>query len=285
MNGVDILFDYRIKCPNLFLLFKKNYPIMIEAHRGMRKEPFDNTLESFKKAIEYKIDGIEIDVHISKDGIPVVIHDGYPSNLYYKLPSNKPIKFLKLKQIKKIRTRRGNAPIPTLEEVLLLCKNKIHINIEIKDKRIKLAFGKVVSLIKKYDMFDQVFVSSFRHKYYGRTTKYNIKNLVSGNNNNFLGFCFLVRSRRKYYKKRYVESEPYNLVSIFYRAITRKMVRKLHNKKIIVVAFFGTRTKENERKYKKLIDRGVDIIVSNEPVNAQRFVDRYLGGKFFKKKY
>ena len=45
------------------------------AHRGYSGKFDENTMIAFKKAIEYKADGIETDVQISKDGIPVIIHD------------------------------------------------------------------------------------------------------------------------------------------------------------------------------------------------------------------
>ena len=45
------------------------------AHRGYSGKFDENTMLAFKKAIEYKADGIEMDVQLSKDGVPVIIHD------------------------------------------------------------------------------------------------------------------------------------------------------------------------------------------------------------------
>jgi glycerophosphoryl diester phosphodiesterase len=45
------------------------------AHRGYSGKFDENTILAFKKAIEYDADGIEADVQLSKDGIPVIIHD------------------------------------------------------------------------------------------------------------------------------------------------------------------------------------------------------------------
>ncbi|WP_035789915.1 glycerophosphodiester phosphodiesterase [Clostridium beijerinckii] len=45
------------------------------AHRGYSGKFDENTILAFKKAIEYNADGIEADVQLSKDGIPVIIHD------------------------------------------------------------------------------------------------------------------------------------------------------------------------------------------------------------------
>ena len=45
------------------------------AHRGYSGKFDENTMLAFKKAIEYKADGIETDVQLSKDGVPIIIHD------------------------------------------------------------------------------------------------------------------------------------------------------------------------------------------------------------------
>ena len=48
---------------------------LIIAHRGASAHAPENTLASFRKAVEVGADGIELDVRLSKDGVPVVIHD------------------------------------------------------------------------------------------------------------------------------------------------------------------------------------------------------------------
>lgn len=45
------------------------------AHRGAPREAVENTLPSFRRALDHRADGIELDVHFSSDGVPVVHHD------------------------------------------------------------------------------------------------------------------------------------------------------------------------------------------------------------------
>ena len=45
------------------------------AHKGASGERPENTLAAFERAVELKVDFIELDVHLSSDGVPVVIHD------------------------------------------------------------------------------------------------------------------------------------------------------------------------------------------------------------------
>lgn len=47
------------------------------AHRGFKGKYPENTMLAFKKAIEAGADGIEFDVHLSKDGELVIIHDEF----------------------------------------------------------------------------------------------------------------------------------------------------------------------------------------------------------------
>lgn len=45
------------------------------AHRGFRSRYPENTMLAFRKAVEAGCDGIEFDVHLSKDGEAIIIHD------------------------------------------------------------------------------------------------------------------------------------------------------------------------------------------------------------------
>lgn len=49
--------------------------LKIIAHRGASTYAPENTLPAFKKAIEQESDAIELDVRLTKDGVPVICHD------------------------------------------------------------------------------------------------------------------------------------------------------------------------------------------------------------------
>ena len=57
-------------------IFQKDHLIYIEGHRGMNREFYENTLKSFAKSIECKLDSIEFDVWLTKDKVPVIFHGG-----------------------------------------------------------------------------------------------------------------------------------------------------------------------------------------------------------------
>ena len=63
--------------------------------------------------------------------------------------------------------------MPRLIDVLKLTKNKLFINLEIKDPRVELVFPYIVKLIEYFDFFDQIALSSFHHEYYNKIEEYN----------------------------------------------------------------------------------------------------------------
>ncbi len=108
----------------------------ILAHRGASAYAPENTMAAFKKAIEMNADGIELDVHLSKDGYIVIIHD---ERVDRTTDGKGEVKDFSLDELKKLDAgswfsdEYKGEKIPTLEELLSLIKNtEIYLNIEIK---------------------------------------------------------------------------------------------------------------------------------------------------------
>lgn len=129
----------------------------IWAHRGASAYAPENTMEAFRLAIAMEADGIELDVQLSKDGVPVIIHDETLKRLSgksgYVLDKT-------LEDLRKIM------PIPTLWEVLeLLQPTPLTLNIELKTGIFFYANieSKVLELVKNYHLEERVWYSSFNH--------------------------------------------------------------------------------------------------------------------------
>ncbi|PYY25201.1 glycerophosphodiester phosphodiesterase [Paenibacillus illinoisensis] len=129
------------------------------AHRGYPKKYPENTLSSFLKAVELGFTHLELDVHLSKDGIPVVIHDhtvDRMTNVTGRVAdySASELQSFHIKQ---------DEHIPTLEEVLRALKGKIGLNIELKQMGAYYPHleEKVLEVIKEFNMLDQVVITSF----------------------------------------------------------------------------------------------------------------------------
>ncbi len=116
---------------------------LIIGHRGAKGYEPENTLISFRKAIEMKVDGIELDVHLSSDGEIMVFHN----NTLDGMTNGKGnISQYSLSELKDFRIEKEHQ-IPTLKEVFDLVDKKCFINIELK---VNTATKPVLDLIEDY---------------------------------------------------------------------------------------------------------------------------------------
>jgi glycerophosphoryl diester phosphodiesterase len=109
------------------------------AHRGNSSESPENTLASFLQAIELGVEYIECDIHLTKDKVPVVVHDHI---LERTTDNNKPLLINEITAEELSRLDAGSwydqsfagQSIPTLEQVLKLPFGTTGLMIEIKDE-------------------------------------------------------------------------------------------------------------------------------------------------------
>ena len=100
---------------------------------------------------------IELDVHMTHDNQLVCIHD---SDLSRTTDGTGLINELTLKEIQSFDAGEGEV-IPTLDDVLMLCRDKIMIDIELKEIEIE---KDVLSIVEKHNMLNKVIFSSFLHE-------------------------------------------------------------------------------------------------------------------------
>ena len=125
----------------------KKRPLII-AHRGFSSRYPENTLASVRAALDLGVDFVEIDVQETRDGKLIVFHD-YRLNRLCGVSAR--VRDKTLPQIKRL-----NRQVPTLAEVLRLCRGKARVLVEIKgaDPR------KVAEVITKAGMEREVIVFS-----------------------------------------------------------------------------------------------------------------------------
>ena len=141
---------------------------MIQAHRGASAYRPENTLEAFKLAIDQEADGLELDVHLTKDGHVVVAHDerlervSNGSGLLndYRLDELRALNFNK--QFPDLPA----CSIPTLEEVYSLVKDTgLTVNVELKTTELLYPGlpDKLLRLEREHRMEGRILYSSFNH--------------------------------------------------------------------------------------------------------------------------
>ena len=139
------------------------------AHRGFKSKYPENTMLAFKKAVEENADGIEFDVHLSKDDEIVIIHD---ERLDRTTNAKGRVMDYTLAELKKVNAGAlydniDFEAIPTVREYFEYIKDKdIITNVELKTgvywyKGIE---QKVYDMIKEFDLKDKIIISSFNHK-------------------------------------------------------------------------------------------------------------------------
>ena len=135
-------------------------PIVI-AHRGFSGIYPENTLLSFQKAIELGAEVIELDIHLSSDGIPMVMHDAKLDRTTNAKGLLAELSFEALRQLDAGSWKGiefAGEKIPTLDEVFELTKSKTFLHLELKAPGTATV---VVDKIRKHGMQHDVIITSF----------------------------------------------------------------------------------------------------------------------------
>ena len=144
-------------------------PITVTAHRGVHRRAPENTAASIHEAIATGADYAEVDVQLSRDGVLVVTHDSDFSRL---AGVAKKVWDLTYAEIRAIPLGAGAAPefrneaVPTFDEVLAIARDRIRLNIELKyygDHQPRLA-ERVVEAVRARQMTNQVIVQCLEYE-------------------------------------------------------------------------------------------------------------------------
>jgi glycerophosphoryl diester phosphodiesterase len=139
------------------------------AHRGWSGIAPENTMAAIKKAIENDdIIGVEFDVHLTKDDVPVVMHD---DRIDRTTNGKGFIRDFSLEELQQFDAGSwfgdefAGEKVPTLNEVLDACKGKKKVLIELKQKanHYELLEENVAELIRDKKMYGEAIVISFDH--------------------------------------------------------------------------------------------------------------------------
>jgi glycerophosphoryl diester phosphodiesterase len=138
----------------------------IIAHRGANKHYPQNTVPAFKKAVELGADGIETDVHLTKDGEVVICHDYTIDGTSNGIGDINQMMLAELRQYdfgSYIGEQFTGIQIPTLTELLEVVRGLEIINIEIKPPRdhSMLVVEKTLALVEQFGLTEKLLISSF----------------------------------------------------------------------------------------------------------------------------
>ena len=232
--------------------------IQVQAHRGASGYAPENTLPAFQLAVDMKADGIECDIHYSKDGHFIVCHD---ETVDRTSNGSGIISEMTLAEIKaldfgsKFDEKFAGVTAPTLCEMLDVVKGMKVINIEIKE------FGKgrdedkilheFYQILASYGIVEKVIVSSFDARLLKR-----LKELHSD-----MYTCFLYGKQKKIaiYSKNLGCSAIHPYFGVGY--LTTMTVRSAHRRGMKVNAW----TANTDKEIRRVIKLGCDGVITNYP--------------------
>ncbi|MBU2509163.1 MAG: glycerophosphodiester phosphodiesterase family protein [Patescibacteria group bacterium] len=104
--------------------------MLIFAHRGSHnRKTSENTLVAFERALNHGVHGIEFDLRISRDQVPVAVHD---ENLHRVAGDARRVRDLTARELQAVLLR-GEGCIPTLNDITSTVPSPIQFDIEVKD--------------------------------------------------------------------------------------------------------------------------------------------------------
>lgn len=233
-------------------------PVEVTAHRGYSTAYPENTIPAFKGAIQVGADWAELDVQQTADGEVIVMHD---SNLKRTTGLDKEVWQVTWDEIKDLDNgswfdkKYQTVRIPTLEEVLKVCRGKIHLNIEIKpsghDKDLE---EQVAKLLKKYHMRDTCVVSSLKYD--------SLRKIKEADDSIETAYITSVSYGN------FTDLEYADGYSVESTLLSKSFVNKAQKagKQIYVW------TVNSEERLEKVVGMGIDNVITDDPVMAKELI-------------
>lgn len=232
--------------------------VVVVGHRGFCSIAPENTMASFKKGIEQKVDMVECDVYKTKDGQLVVMHD---STVDRTTNGKGPIENMTLVDIRKLdagskfNRKFAGEKIPTLNELLTLVqKSNSGIVIEIKGwKRIE---KEVVNLVHAHNLSNRVVIASFNSTVGPNLKKVDPKlpfMLFTGSDHKLS----MVESEKMVESVKAVDG---SILGVSYNCISPELIEATHKAGLKLNAW----TVNNAADMIALKNMGVDIITTNQ---------------------
>ena len=232
-------------------------------------------MKAFREAAEKHLEGIEFDVWISKDGVPVVIHGGIDGELTGHDDSK--VWQQTAAELAKLDIGEGES-IPRLDDVLALCKRykRLLINIELKGPRTESdaaqydfdqAARKVIALIDRHDVGKQTMISSFRRRI--------IDSVIRASSPPYKR-NFVVQSLRN--AGRLPDPDNYEVfagttgINLLFNYLEEDIVQKIHDGGNYAGVWYAADTsEESDEMWNEVFtinSKGVDFFYSDKPLEA-----------------
>lgn len=220
--------------------------MLIIGHRGAAGLAPENSMKAFKAGFESGADMLELDIRLTRDGVPVAIHDARLLRTHHHTDAVHTLTLLELQSITK------DEPIPTLAEVLDVYYGKILLNIELKSRGSAMAVYRLLkkNYIKKKMDWDNILISSFYARELNQLRKLSADvNLALLHSNN--PFAFIAYQR-------WLRLSAVGFHRLYRHPLALEIARRAH-------IFIYVYTVNRPTSLHLLEDQGIDGVVTNYP--------------------
>lgn len=233
--------------------------MLIYGHRGAKGEAPENTLAGFSHAYRHGIRRFEMDVILSLDGIPMVIHD---LSLLRTTGSDRAVGSVSASEMGTLDARRNTASwhhatgVPSLEEVVRACPDYEHLQLEVKSdsrERLNQLCNRLVEWIQRDDLYERITLTSSSTSFLRSARRLDRK--VS------LGY---VAERRYPSPVRQAKSLDCDYLCCNYRICQPSLVRSASRRGMVVSAWTVNRIHD----MLELEKMGVQSVITDYPTSA-----------------
>lgn len=253
------------------------WPPLNIAHRGASGEAPENTLAAFALALRQQAGGIEFDVQLSSDGVPVVIHDPYLSRTTSGRGWVNEHRSSALRRLdagswfnrrfpEKARARYAGAKIPLLAEALAWVRQQgLPAFVEIKQGRRPYAAieAKVLEEVERAGVEGLVTLISFDFQTLCRVRQLDSRMALG------------LDASRSLLALRRVRSLAGRAVLPHWAIASRRFIRRAHQQSIRVIPW----TVDQPARMRRKIAEGVDGLVTNYPARLAEVLKRMMDGQ------
>ena len=259
-------------------ILDKNRPKIV-AHRGSSLRHPENTLEAFEAAIADGADAVELDVRLTADGVPVVLHDQDVSRTTDGVGL---VHELTLAEVKRLDASRGvgqRTEVPTLREALSVLAGKAIVILELKNLPGEASFDSpreavasaAVEVVEAFGLADRVVLASFNWLAIER-----VRDVAPEIETAFLSLAVIDPMAAL----RYAASQGHRYVLPQVQAVLasgEEVAREAHRHDVLL----GTWTVDDPEMLRRVFDLGVDAVATNAPEAAVAVRDAFLssGGR------
>jgi len=221
--------------------------MLIIGHRGAKGLEPENTLRAIKTGMACA-DYVEVDVRLSRDGIPVIMHDP----MLDRTTSGKgPVNAYSIEELKALNAGKGEQ-IPTLEEVCCLVSGRCGLFVEIKEP----GSESLVCSVLRHNPAENIFIVSFHPE-----SIVSAQDLLPGVKTG------IIYSRAPADHPGAAEGLGADAILLKFALLSGDLVKECHKKNLLIISW----TLDSTEEFLAANEMGIDGLATDDPCRARNY--------------